>query len=90
MSNRHLSLGPILRRLADAHHLVAIEQQQDVTLDEARVGKSASDWVILARTQGDLGALANDPRWQGRPVPEATPVWTDDFSNILSALKREP
>jgi hypothetical protein len=30
----------------------------------------------------------NDPRWSVPTVPAGTPLWTDDFSNILSVLRR--
>jgi hypothetical protein len=30
-----------------------------------------------------------DPRWQRPHADPATPLWTDDFSNLLSVLRRE-
>src|SRR5206468_10501498 len=53
ISNRHLSLGPIVQRLAIAHGLVAVEQMQFVSQSEADAGKSPSDWVIMARNEAD-------------------------------------
>jgi hypothetical protein len=52
--------------------------------------RTPSIWIALARRAEDLGPLAHDPRWtrlQGRP--HARP-WTDDFSNIVSALRWRP
>jgi hypothetical protein len=43
--------------------------------------------VAMARERADLGAIAGDTRWRPVDVPETTPLWTDDFSNILSAIR---
>jgi hypothetical protein len=40
----------------------------------------------MAGSTADLGSLAIDPRWITPAIPRATPLWTDDFSNILSVL----
>jgi spermidine synthase len=86
VSNRHLSLGPMLNRLAAVHGLVAVEQVQSVSHSEEEAGKSPSDWVIMARSEADLGSLAADPQWHTPSVSSQTPFWTDDFSNILSVM----
>jgi hypothetical protein len=43
--------------------------------------------MVLARDPRDLGALVTDARWRAPDVPPATPLWTDDFSNILAVLQ---
>ena len=61
VSNRHLDLKPVLARLALERHLVAMAQlYRSGTQDEAQ---TASEWVLLARSQATLGALAADARW---------------------------
>jgi len=87
ISNRHLSLGPVLARLALAHGLVAIEQKQGVTATDAALGKSASDWLVMARDRADLEPLAGDARWAAPRISPAVGLWTDDFSNILSVFR---
>jgi len=87
ISNRHLSLGPIVQRLAIAHGLVAVEQLQPVSQSDADAGKSPSDWVVMARTEADLGSLASDRRWHKPSASSDTPFWTDDFSNIVSVMR---
>ena len=42
----------------------------------------------MARDRRDFGALVTDARWKVPTVPAGTPLWTDDFSNILSVLRR--
>ena len=52
--------------------------------------KTASEWVMLARSREDLAPLTDDKSWTAPPVTPATPLWTDDFSNILSVLHCAP
>lgn len=86
VSNRYLRLQPILAKLAESvNPPLVIRHWDDPDNDSAR-GKSASQWVILARSEADLGRLAHGARWEKlRPEPD-TPLWTDDFSNLLSAI----
>jgi hypothetical protein len=87
VSNRHFSLGPVLARLALEHHLAMREQLQPVTPEEENSGKRVSDWVVLARDEAGLGAVAGDERWTRVHVSPSTRPWTDDFSNVVSALR---
>lgn len=85
ISNRHLDLVPVLGNLAQAAHLVGLEQHDDS--DEAS-DRLRSQWVILARRLQDFGRLAAPAEpWKpltGRPD---VGVWTDDFSNLLSVFQ---
>ena len=49
-------------------------------------GPLSSEWMVMARNASDLGSLASDARWITPAIPQSTPLWTDDFSNILSVL----
>ena len=87
ISNQHLLLGPVVARLAADHDLTALEQVDLMTEGPQPVGKSPSDWVVMARTANDLGPLVRDSRWRTPHASADTPLWTDDFSNILSVLR---
>ena len=87
ISNRHVNLGPVLARLAECHHLVALEQVDLMTEQPQPKGKSQADVVVMARTAADLGPLTQDRRWFTPRADTNTPLWTDDFSNILSVLR---
>jgi hypothetical protein len=87
ISNLHLSLSPVLGRLAQDQGLVAIWQREPATAGSLTDGKFPSEWMVIARDRADLGALAADARWQPPVVAATTPLWTDDFSNILSVLR---
>jgi spermidine synthase len=86
ISNRHLSLGPVVARLARLHGLTVLEQLDQVTAEESTNGKSASEWVFMAENPTDLGPLVADKRWVPPVVSDSTPLWTDDASSILSVL----
>ncbi|MGI9044226.1 MAG: spermidine synthase, partial [Gemmatimonadaceae bacterium] len=89
ISNRRLDLEPVVADLAlDAglearvrNHSVS-EARQDTEYDYE------SDWVIVARRLEDFGPLASDTMWvELEPSLKKRP-WTDDYSNILSVIRR--
>lgn len=87
VSNRHLTLGPVLARVASSLGLTAIEQMHWVDKEAFAAGQRSSNWVVMARAPAELRELLADSRWRAPPIVESTPLWTDDFSNILSLLK---
>lgn len=87
ISNLHLSLSSVLGRLADSEGLVALWQREPATAGSFSEGKFPSEWMVLARDRSDLGTLTTDPRWKAPVVAPSTPLWTDDFSNILSVIR---
>ena len=86
ISNRHLTLAPIVGRLAKEHNLVALVNH-DLAKPEWRASRAPSIWVAMARDGKDLGAITSDSRWKAVNVAASTPLWKDDFSNILSAVQ---
>jgi spermidine synthase len=87
VSNRNLDLAPIVADLAADAGVVAWVQTDQPSRAQLAQYRTPSIWIALARRPEHLGALAQDPRWtrlQGRP---GAPPWTDDFSNIVSALR---
>lgn len=85
ISNRYFNLAPVLGRLARDAELLARVQHDSVEGDEGVLGKLPSTWVTVARGELALGSLAKDKRWRDIPASD-TPLWTDDFSNLLSTL----
>jgi len=86
ISNRHLALNGIVGRLAQANGLVALQKRDRKRTEGWPEDKTASEWVVLGRSREDLGPLTDDQSWTAAPVTADTPLWTDDFSNILSVL----
>jgi hypothetical protein len=81
ISNRYLNLEPLLSGLSRRAGLVGYIRRDE---EHNVVGRYPSLWVVMARNDSALGAIATDDRW--RRV-QGDKVWTDDFSNILSLLK---
>jgi len=81
ISNRYLNLEPVLSGLARRAALSAFIRRDGAGNS---FGKLSSAWVVMARNDAALGAIANDSRWVKL---KGDVVWTDDFSNILSLLK---
>lgn len=88
ISNRFMDLQPLLGDLGTDAGVVTLGQIDDhVTPEQEIAGKSASSWVLMARSASDLGPLADDPRWHRLTARARPTVWTDDFSNPLSVMR---
>ncbi|MEE9613640.1 MAG: fused MFS/spermidine synthase [Thermodesulfobacteriota bacterium] len=92
ISDRYLNLGPVLAALAEDAGLSAMAKEVG---DEGEASRETfefgSVWVVMARRMNDMEELAEYPWWEPMPTkPEdgSWPApWTDDFSNILDALR---
>jgi hypothetical protein len=86
ITNRYADLEPVLAAVAHDPRLgLAGLTQYD---HDASIfpRKSPSGWVVLARRESDLGKLRENPKWKPLSDPGKKP-WTDDFSNLLGALR---
>jgi hypothetical protein len=83
LSNRHLNLAPVVARTAAELQVVARLRNDD---DESFVGKFGSEWAVLARTPQSLQQLQKDKRWTPLEPKPDDPLWTDDFSSIVSVM----
>ncbi|VTS04128.1 class I SAM-dependent methyltransferase [Tuwongella immobilis] len=84
ISNRHLNLEFVCERLARELGVTARVMNDG---DDQYFGKTASTWVVMTRTEKAIEPLTADPRWTKLDVDEYVPVWTDDFSSLLSVLR---
>jgi SAM-dependent methyltransferase len=85
VSHRLLDLRPVLGALGAEQGLVA-RVAEDPPGETLARGQDSSRWVLMARRDADLGAIAADPRWRPLPVAPGATAWTDDFSNLLGAV----
>jgi len=83
LSNRYLRLDPVLGNLVADAGLVARLRRWVPTAKEAAEAKSPSMWAVVARSEADLGKLAEDVRWRNLPGNPAAGLWTDDYSDIF-------
>ncbi len=94
VSNRYLTLAPVLGDVAGALTLTARRWSDDSDADDtdvddesaAKEPKDASEWVIVARNGGDLKPIDTDDRWEALPADPARRIWTDEYSNVLGTL----
>ncbi len=83
ISNRHLDLQPVFRRLAMEFGLAIVQVDRAASSDGF-----PSEWILLARDP----ALLNAPAIQSRAIKfndldPSIRLWTDDYSNLFQILK---
>ena len=84
ISNRSLNLKPILADLADSRNLecIVFDDLKPSSLE----GKDPSEWVVMARSAPEISNLSINTQWK-RLDGKGGRVWSDDFSNILQAIR---
>lgn len=88
ISNGHLKLASTFGALARDAGLACLDDDDSVlSKEQAGEGKKNSEWIVMARSRADLGALATEAYWMPVVTPPGTQVWTDDYSNLLSVIK---
>ena len=92
VSSRFFDLAPVLARIAADRGLVGyLRNDKDVPPDKAEQAMRASVWVALAREEGDFGQIARSAgRWARLVAHTGDPLWTDDYSNVLGVLAKQP
>lgn len=89
VSNNHVRLPPVLAALARESGLVAIGRNDDApAADEKLAGKDASEWVVLADSRAEIDLLLRGSKgWRPLSAPPSQRVWTDDYADVLGALR---
>jgi hypothetical protein len=87
VSNRHLQLAGVVARLAASNGLFALDRLDEMKGPAWPDGKTASEWVVMARSRADLGTLPESSAWSAPPASDSTPLWTDDFSSIWRVIR---
>lgn len=93
VSNRYLNLPPIVARLTENQDRALVVRVWD-DVENTQTGKSASQWLVIAASDESFGPLlrkrrgaaSDDPFWQRVRPDRDTPLWTDDFTNVLRAV----
>jgi spermidine synthase len=83
ITNRYLYLAPILARLAQDAGLACRDRWHE---GNDSPEDYSSHWVMMSRRADVLAKLTTADGWNNTLPKPRTPLWTDDFSNILSAL----
>jgi len=91
ISNRFVDLQPALSRLAIEERLeariVSDEPEIDENDDEEHSPFSTSDWVMMAANATAMNSPELEEHGEALQPPHAGPAWTDDFNNIVSAIR---
>ena len=85
VSNRFLNLAPVVARAASALGKQAVMIENEGEPGE-RVLKS-SEWILLTSGRAQAARLARAGHGQVLGAAGATRLWTDDYSDVLGALK---
>jgi hypothetical protein len=90
ISNNHLDLPPLVARIArrEINPPLSVRYSHDMASEDERAdGKSDSQWMVLARSDADLGRIATYAYWEKVPDVDG-PIWRDDFANLLKVWKK--
>jgi uncharacterized membrane protein YhaH (DUF805 family)/spermidine synthase len=86
VSNRHLRLEPVVGGAASALHKVARIRSDDNINNGYGINKAESTWAVLADKEEDLGPLKDNLDWEPLKAEAGVPLWTDDYSSIVSVM----
>jgi hypothetical protein len=89
ISNRFLDLTAAVASLAqDARPPMTCLVREDLVPRDLQPGQSLSIWGVLVGSRANAEKLtAARQRWEIMVQPPGTPVWTDDFSNVLEMIR---
>jgi hypothetical protein len=59
----------------------------EVTAAQSALGKYPSAWLVMAPAPENLGNIPVAPGWRVLRANPNDPVWTDDFSDVLSVTR---
>ena len=90
ISNRYLELASVVREVAAQHGLVVYLKQDEKPKPEdfARTMYASSLIAVVARRDEDVSALLAKGGWTRLMADGSVRAWTDDYSDILSAIWR--
>ena len=87
ISNKYVDLASVLAGEAASLSLVGYQRTDtEVTTDQAALGKFPSAWLVMAPTAENLGDIPLQPAWRALRANLQQPVWTDDFSDVLTVI----
>jgi SAM-dependent methyltransferase len=89
ISNDHVVLAPVIAALAKDAGMHAIDRRDDdLTREQKEAGKSRSEWVVLTESEEAALRIAREHKdWHAIEPAPGQGVWTDDFANVLGALR---
>jgi spermidine synthase len=87
ISNRYLDLRPVIIALAnDAKVAGALGERSPDTEERGKL-YYGSRWMVLAKHKETLSELVRVNGWHALGTWPASRLWTDDYTDVLSAIK---
>ena len=92
VSSRFFDLAPVLARIAADRGLVGyVRNDREIAPDKVEQAMRPSVWVVLGREESDFGQIAQAAgRWVRLNADMRDPLWTDEYSNVLGVLAKQP
>jgi hypothetical protein len=89
LTNEHVALLPVFSALAHEAGMAAIARRDTTSAGEHRAaGETPSDWAILTDTRSELDWFLRATKgWRPLSAEAHPSVWTDDYANVLGALR---
>lgn len=88
ISNQYLDLAPVLANLAADAGFAAMMPGPRLSLPvEDPLAQMESNWIAVSRQAQNLAVLESQEGWGLAKARQGARLWTDDYSNILGALK---
>lgn len=89
ISNDHVVLAPVIAALAKDAGMFALDRRDDdLTREQKDAGKARSEWVVLTESRDTVERLSAEHKdWHPLVPPPGQSVWTDDYANVLGALR---
>ena len=89
VSNRHMELASVVAAVGAEEGLVAFHRQDDQANDLLKNYRANAEVVVLAQSVAALGDLPQRYGWKKISPRSNVPAWTDDYSDVLSAILRK-
>lgn len=88
ITNQYVDLTPVLSDLAAAAGLRALKPGPRLMIPpDDRYEQMESHWIAVARKPEHLRGLETEEGWEPLPAEPRGRLWTDDYSNVVGALK---
>jgi len=87
VTNRYLELAPVVARIAVSRGLRVGLIEHEPNDEEESLYHSISDWVVVTRNAALLAEPEVAKGVKAVELRDSTPLWTDDFNNLLRVLK---
>lgn len=84
VSSNFLDIIPVLRLSAAAAGLQSLEKT--ISFDPDDPSRLSSEWLAVTANPAHLGKLAKSG-WNAAAAPSGLRVWTDEYRNVLKAIK---